>query len=39
MKAEGHVTSGMIDLIERAGSFRSASGDDRTTVHEELTDG
>jgi hypothetical protein len=29
----------MIDLVERAGPFRSASGDGRTTVHEELTDG
>lgn len=34
-----HAASHMIDLVERAGSFRSASGDGRTTVNEELTDG
>jgi hypothetical protein len=34
-----HAASHMIDLVERAGQFRSASGDERSPIHEAQTDG
>ncbi len=34
-----HAAAHMIDLIERAGQFRSATGDSRTPVHEAQSDG